>query len=204
MWRRDLPGRHDAASIAVDSHGAILVPSATLPELVQLTPDGIEQWRASTGDGPAVTGVVLLNDETRVVVTSADEAFGFSPSGQTRFRTTLRLSERNAEVHVLPLEDGGLALGSAFDVLELESDGTERGRTHLDARIDGPLVLSERGVVAITQNGTVYAVGEGFARRLGSFGGSVGDAGAATPDGRHLVAVVDALRPRFARLIAPG
>src|SRR5579859_2608307 len=81
LWRRAGRGGLDLAPLTVDARGAIMVPSATLPELFQLLPDGREAWRVPTGRGPAIAGSVILGDGTRVLATSAGELLGFSPEG---------------------------------------------------------------------------------------------------------------------------
>jgi outer membrane protein assembly factor BamB len=161
---------------------------------VQLAADGKEQWRAPTGGGPSVAGTVILSDDTRLVATSAGEAVGFSPSGAVRFHVALDLPERNARIGLLPLEDGGVAIGAGREVVEIDGDGHLRARTRLDERIGGPLVATEAGIIATAQNGAVYALRAGFAKRVGTLGGDPGEAGASTPDGRTLLAVVDSQR----------
>jgi hypothetical protein len=191
LWRRPGRGALDLASLVVDARGALILPSANVPELAEIGADGKERWRAETGLGPSVAGALILNDGTRLVVTSAGEAVGFASNGDRRFATTLDLSERNARVTLLPLEDGGTAIGSAHDIVELDGDGRARGRTHLAERTTGPLVATGFGVIATAASGNVYLVRPGYAKRLGSLGGDPGDAGASSPDGRSLAAVVD-------------
>ena len=191
LWRQAALGALDFAPLAVDSNGAVVAAGAGLPQLIQLTRDGAEQWRARTGIGPSVTGCVILGDETRAVVTGAGDLVGFYPNGRTRFMIALELPERNAHLGLLPLDDGGLAVAAGHDVDELDGDGRRRDRTHLTERISGPLVTTRHGVVATTAAGSVFVIRGGFAKRLGSLGGDPGEPGASSPDGHSLVAVVD-------------
>lgn len=191
VWRNAPQGALDFAPIAVDATGGVIVASAGLPQLFQLARDGTEQWRAKTGIGPSVTGAVLLGDETRVVVTSAGDLVGFYPSGRPRFAIPLDLPERNAHIALLPTDDGGLAVSAGHDIDELDGNGRRRDRTHLTERIAGPLVATRRGIVATTATGNVFSIRNGFAKRLGSLGGDPGEAGASSPDGRSLSAIVD-------------
>jgi len=191
LWRHLTRTTLDPLALCVDARGAVLVPSANFPELVELADDGKERWRASTGGGPAVTGPVISNDGTRLLVTSAGDALGFSPTGSLRFTTQLELSERNAHIGLLPLEDGGVAIAAGHEVVEIDGDGRLRGKTHLGERTTGNLVLMRAGIVATTPSGNVYLVRTGDAKPLGTLGGDPGDPGASTPDGRRLVAVVD-------------
>ena len=191
LWRHASLGALDFAPLAVDASGAVVAAGAGLPQLIQLSRDGAEQWRARTGIGPSVTGCVILGDETRAVVTSAGDLVGIYPSGRTRFMIALELPERNAHLGLLPLDDGGLAVAAGHDVDELDGDGRRRDRAHLTERISGPLVATRRGIVATTAAGSVFVIRGGFARRLGSLGGDPGEPGASSPDGESLVAVVD-------------
>jgi outer membrane protein assembly factor BamB len=191
LWRRSTRGGLDFAPLAVDARGAILVPSATLPELLQLSPEGGNAWRASTRRGPSIAGAALLGDGTRVVATSAGELVGFAPDGALRFATGLDLLERNARLGVLPLEDGGVAIASGQEVCEVDADGTVRQKTRLAERAMGPLVTTSAGTIATSSSGAVYLMRAGYTRRVGTFGGEPSESGASTADGRTLWAVVD-------------
>jgi len=193
LWRLPPYGSLDLASLAVDGRASILTASNSR-KLTQLGGDGKVEWRASTGEGPSVGGAVILNDETRAIVTSAAEVLGFSPSGAVRFRTALDLAERTARISLLPLDDGGVAIAAAREVIRVDGDGHLRDRTRIPDRIAGPLVQTRAGIVATAQNGAVYTVDAGFAKRLGTLGGDPGEAGASTADGRTIVAVIDAQR----------
>jgi hypothetical protein len=191
LWRHASLGALDFAPLAVDSSGAVVAASAGLPQVIQLTRDGAEQWRSRTGVGPSVTGSVILGDETRAAVTSAGDLVGLYPSGRVRFIIPLELPEKNAHLGLLPLDDGGLAVAAGHDVDQLDGDGRRRDRTHLAERIAGPLLSTRQGIVATTAAGTVFSIRAGFAKRLGSLGGDPGEPGASSPDGYSLVAVVD-------------
>jgi hypothetical protein len=193
LWRTTVGGSLDLASIAVDERGAVLVAGINR-KLTQLGPEGNVEWRASTGEGPSVGGTVILNDETRVVVTSAGEIFGFSPSGALRFRTDLDLSERTARVSLLPRSDGGITVAAAREVIRVDADGSVQSRTRVPDRIAGPPVDTRFGVVVTAQNGAVYGTDGGYAKKLAELGGDPGEAGASSPDGRTLVAVIDSQR----------
>jgi hypothetical protein len=193
LWRVPPQGTFDLASIAVDASGAIVAASASR-RVTQVSRDGKVQWRAPTGEGPSIGGVVLLNDETRAVVTSASEVLGYSPSGALRFRTALDLAERTARVSLLPLDEGGATIAAAREVVRVDSDGHLRDRIRLPERIAGPLLATRAGIVATGQTGTAYVIDAGFAKNLGSFGGDPGEAGASTADGWTIVAVIDGQR----------
>jgi hypothetical protein len=190
LWRRTVRGGLDTTPLAVDPRGSIVVASFQAAELVQFSAEGVEMWRRPTGSAPSVGGVVLLNDDTRTVVTGAGETLGYSPSGALRFRTAIDLLERASRIGMLPLENGGVALAAGSEVVELDAQGRLDERTRLPERIQGPLVAARIGLIATTQSGTVYLVHEGFAARLAELGGDPGEAGASTPDGERLFAVV--------------
>jgi hypothetical protein len=191
LWRHASLGALDFAPLAVDAAGAVVAASAGLPQVIQLTRDGVEQWRARTGVGPSVTGSVILGDETRAAVTSAGDLVGLYPGGRVRYIIPLELPEKNAHLGLLPLDDGGLAVAAGHDIDELDGDGRRRDRTHLTERISGPLLATRYGIIATTAAGSVYSIRGGFAKRLGSLGGDPGEPGASSPDGHSIVAVVD-------------
>jgi hypothetical protein len=190
LWRQFVRGNIDLIPLAVDARGAVLVASASVHELLQLSAAGQEQWRASTGAGTSITGTVLLSDETRLIVTSAGDAIGFSPAGAIRFKTPLE-AERNVHVSLLPLEDGGAAIAAGQEIDRMDGDGQLRDRVRFDEKIFGPLLATRSGILAVTQSGAVHLVRSGFSQRIGSLGGDPGEPGASTPDGRTLFAVVD-------------
>ena len=190
LWRAVTHGGLDRVPLAVASDGSVIVASASLPEMTQLSRDGRELSHSSTGAGPAVTGPVLLSDATRVVVTSAGEAVGFWPGGSLRFRTDLGLPGRSARIAPLALDDGGVAIAVATEVLQIDADGTVVGRATVGDRIVGALVHTALGTVATTDNGSAFVIRGGHATRIGSLGGDPGP-GAAATNPRTIVAVVD-------------
>jgi hypothetical protein len=191
LWRRTGYGALDFAPLAVDARGAVIVPSASVPELSQLSAAGVEMWRTSTGRGPAVTGAVILGNDMRLVGTSAGEIVRVSSDGKRRLVATLALQDRNARMGILPLDDGGAAIAGGHEVDDIDADGGLRHRTRLPERTTGPLVATLAGTVATSPSGTVYLVRSGYAKRLGTLGGDPSESGASTPDGRALWAVVD-------------
>src|SRR5262249_49623433 len=157
--------------LAVDAEGALIAASAHVPELAQFSSDGAEMWRRSTGLAPAISGVALLNDGTRVVITGAAEAFGFSADGCLRFRTSIDLLVRAARVVLLPLEDGGFAFAAGAEVVVLDDAGQTAYRVRLPERIQGPLLATSFGLMATTQSGTVYRLVPGVATPIAELGG---------------------------------
>jgi hypothetical protein len=194
LWRRNVRGGLDAVPIAVDARGALAAASSHAPELVQFSADGNEMWRRPTGQGPSISGVVLLNDGTRMLVTGAGETVGVSAAGSLKFRTSIDLLERTSRVGLLPLEDGGVALAAGSEVVALDGEGRPRFRVRLPERIQGPLLATRAGLVTTTQSGIVYVIQPGFATRLGELGGDPGEGGVSTPDGEKLFAAVDGQR----------
>jgi hypothetical protein len=191
LWRSSAQSSLDLVPVAVDGRGAVIVGSSSLPKVTQIGPDGARQWRASVGVGPPVTGPVLLSDGTRAVVTSAGEVVGLWPDGRPRFQTDLGLPGRNARVAPLPLEEGGIAVAVGAEVVILGGDGRLASRHNTGERIAGALVQTERGVVATSEDGSVFAIRPGHpVRELGSLGGDPGP-GAAAPNGHTLAAVID-------------
>jgi hypothetical protein len=194
LWRRTVRGGLDATPVAVDARGSVVAASFHTAEIVQFSADGTEMWRRPTGLAPSISGVVLLNDGTRMAVTGAGEAIGFSPTGALRFRAAVDLLERTSRIGLLPLEEGGVALAAGAEVIALDAEGHASFRVRLPERIQGPLLATRRGLVATTQTGTVYQIHPSFITSLGDLGGDPGEAGASTADGTRLLAVVDGQR----------
>lgn len=194
LWRRTVRGGLDATPLAVDAEGAVAAASFHAAEMVQFSADGTEMWRRPTGLSPSISGVVLLNDGTRMAVTGAGEAIGFTPAGAPRFRAGVDMFERTSRVGLLPLDDGGVALAAGAEVIGLDGDGRASFRVRLPERIQGPLLATRKGLVATTQAGTVYRIHPSFITSIGDLGGDPGEAGVSTTDGVHIFAVVDGQR----------
>ena len=196
------------AVIVVTSHG----------EVVWIPHDGrdggAELRRQSIGIASAsTTAPTLLSSGTVVVVGGSGEAtaVGVDKSG-VRFRTQLGGAGADMDgidaVTPLALDDGGIAVATATEILLLDSSGNVRARASLPEPLSGPLLASggatpsSRRILAISRSGVVYAWSPGGTggrdvTRVGSFqqksdtrlqGGAV----LATDD--SLVAVVDDTR----------
>src|SRR5262249_794159 len=168
LWKHAAQGGLDFVPPAVDARGAVLYTSATLRELVQLSPDGKELWHASTGKGAAVTGTVIVGDGTRLFGTSTGDLVRVASSGAVRFVSALSLQERNARIGILPLEDGGAAIASGYEIEEIDGRGRVTEKAHLPERAEGPLVATSAGTVATTASGSVYLVRPGYVKQLGT------------------------------------
>ena len=83
IWNRGLRGGIEQIP-AVDDHGNVVIATGSA-ELVQLNPEGSEQWRARIGVSSATTAPALLSDGTRFVLTAMGEAWGISAQGARKF-----------------------------------------------------------------------------------------------------------------------
>ncbi len=188
-WRRSLGMTIDRAPL-VDGAGDVTV-IATRGDVIVLDPEGNERAHTAVG-ASAVSGAALLSDGTVAFVTGAGEAVGVQ-LGAVRFRTRLGgdravAASRSAP---LPLDDGGVVVSSATELVALDAEGNVRARASLRDPIAGPLVAALGKVVAVTAAGAVYAWAPGREpSRVGSFGGVV-DGGVALEGDHTLVAIVD-------------
>ncbi len=185
-WRNSAGGALDGPPL-VDARGTTYVVAAH-GEVVAIGEDGAERWRAPTGGlepGPPA----LLADDTLVFVDASGAATAVR-DGSVRWRT--RVGPADAEpLAPLPLGNGGVVVGTAQGLVQLDADGHARARVELPEPCAGPLVAALGRVVAVAESGVVWGWTPGApeAVRLGSFGSSP-DTGAALASDRTLVAVV--------------
>ena len=172
----------------VDAAGTTYVVG-TRGEVVAITRDGRERWRAST-DSPQPGPAALLSDDTLVFADALGEAVAVR-DGVVRWRTRFGRGDATHPAP-LPLDDGGIVVATAHDLALLDSEGHERARATLPEAATGPLLLGGAmgKVVAVGASGTVWAWPPGAteATRVGSFGSPV-EGGAAMADDHTLVAV---------------
>jgi len=170
----------------VDAAGTTYVVG-TRGEVVAITRDGRERWRAST-DSPQPGPAALLSDDTLVFADALGEAVAVR-EGVVRWRTRFGRGDATHPAP-LPLDDGGVVVATAHDLALLDSEGHERARATLPEAATGPLVGAMGKVVAVGASGTVWAwpPGASEATRVGSFGSPV-EGGAAMADDHTLVAV---------------
>jgi hypothetical protein len=186
-WRRHLGGSIEVPPV-IDQSGRILV-ALSVPEVVAMSPDGKEIWRARIGSAAAIAPPVLTSDGTLVVVTAAGVAVGVSREGRVRFATPLGVRGRDLDAGPLARSDGGVVLGGR-SFIELDADGAVRARAPLPERAVGALLAWSEGTLATGESGAVYAFHPpGVPRKIASFGGPV-RRGAALSGGRTLFAVV--------------
>jgi outer membrane protein assembly factor BamB len=188
VWRRQISGGIELAPL-VDTQGNVII-AQTIAEIIKLSPDGREIWRARTGTGAPTATPVLTSDGTLVVVTAAGQAWGLTPSGATRFTVSLGV-RRDADTTPLALDDGGILIAARHSLIEIDADGVVRARATLQERAVGALLLGPEGALVTTDSGGVYTwKSPGEPRKIGSFGGQP-RRGALLADSRTLLAVVD-------------
>jgi len=192
VWHRKIRGGLSLAP-AVDARGAIVV-AAAVAEVVQVSPDGAEQWHHPLGMSVSTAGPVILSDDTRMVVTALGDAWGFGPDGSVRFQVDLSHLGADPQVAPLPRDNGHVVLAIAAHLVEIDARGRVADQVALPERVVGMLLQSPQGVIATGESGKVYAWSQPHAPRvIGAFGGQVRE-GAVLDAHDAIVAVVDASR----------
>ena len=193
VWKRNVAGGFDLPPV-VDAQGN-LVAAETISEVIKISPEGKELWRARVGTNSAVMPPAITSDGTVVVITGAGLAWGITPSGSIRYATALGIKAGSRfSVAPLALEDGGILVGAGRVLVELDSDGAVRARATLDEPAIGALLMGPDGALITTDSGDVYTFRAPFApRKVGSFG-SAPRRGGVLADRRTLLGVVDGRR----------
>ncbi len=208
-WRYATGGGQVDQPLVVSSDAIVVVTSHG--DVVWLAPDAGEGHGelARQSIGIAATGSsppALLADGTVVVVGGSGEALavGVDKNGP-RFRTQLAGSpsgEGLDAVGPLALDDGGVVVATASEIVVLDASGNVRTRAALPEALVGPLMASDGKIVAVARSGVVYSWSPGGASgldvsRVGSFQQSPRtqiEGGAAMSSPTSLVAVVDDAR----------
>jgi hypothetical protein len=192
LWNRGLRGGIEQVP-AVDDQGNVVIATGSA-ELVQLSREGSEQWRARIGVSSATTAPALMSDGTRFVLTAMGEAWGITAQGARKFQVDLSSIGRDARVGVLPRDDGSVAIAVGTRMIVLGADGALRDQADTREVLVGTLIGGRDGILATSENGSVWQWAPPLPpRRVGRFGGST-RSGAALADALTLAAVVDGRR----------
>jgi hypothetical protein len=187
-WRKNIGLSVDNAAL-VGPDGALAVVTAR-GDVVFLDVDGEEKGRAAAGTtsiGPAT----MTSDGTVVFMSSAGDAVGVRrASPRPRFVTRIG-GERNSRAAPLSLDDGGVVIATASDLVVLDGEGNVRARAALPEPPTAPLVATGDKVLAVGASGAVYGWIPGREPyRVGSVGAPI-DGGAALADASTLLAVIE-------------
>jgi hypothetical protein len=187
-WRKTVGLSVDQPALA-GADGTIAVVTAR-GDVVFLDGEGEERGHVGV-DGRSAGPAAMTSDGTIVFATSVGDAVGVRrTSPRPRFVTRIG-GERNVRAAPLALDDGGVVLATATDLVVLDAEGGVRARVTLPDAPAAPLLASGDKVVVITTNGTVYGWTPGReAVRLGSFGAPV-DGGAALSHANTLIGVIE-------------
>lgn len=192
LWHRRVRGGM-ALPVATDEHGAVII-AASVAELVQVGPDGTEQWHRKLGMSIASTEPVILSDGTRVVLTSLGQVWGYDPAGNLRLRADLGGFGTDPRTSPLPRDDGSVVVAVGSHLVTLDARGGIVAEADVGQRVVGALVGDGDGVLATTEMGEVHRWASPLPpRRIGTFRGIVRE-GAARTQERTLLAVVDMQR----------
>ena len=187
-WRKTIGLSIDQPALA-GPDGTLAVVTAR-GDVVFIDSDGEEKGRASSGTtsiGPAT----MTSDGTVVFMSSAGDAIGLRRSSpRPRFITRIG-GERNVRAAPLSLDDGGVVVATASDLVVLDAEGNLRSRVSLPESPSAALLSSGDKVIAVTSTGAVYGWTPGREPvRMGSFGAPI-DGGASLADANTLLAVIE-------------
>jgi outer membrane protein assembly factor BamB len=187
-WRRSIGLGIDQPALAAADGTVAVVTSRG--DVVFLDADGEEAAHVGV-DGRSAGPAAMTSDGTVVFATSVGDAVGVRrTSARPRFVTRIG-GERNVHAAPLSLDDGGVVLATATDLVVLDSEGGVRSRVTLPERPASALLASGDKVLAVTTTGAVYGWTPGREPvLLGSFGAPI-DGGAALADPNTLVAVIE-------------
>jgi hypothetical protein len=199
-WRKTIGLNIDQPAL-VSSDGTIAIVTATRGDVIFLDADGEERGRVSAGASSA-GGATMTSDGTVVFTTSSGDAVGIrrtsaslhtafaGPSQVPRYVTRIG-GERNVRTSPISLDDGGVVVAAASDLVVLDAEGNVRARVSLPEAPAAPLLTTGDKIIAVTSTGAVYGWTPGReVVRLGSFGAPI-DGGAALADASTLVAVIE-------------
>jgi hypothetical protein len=181
----------ERTSLAVDAQGAVSAATANPSWLLSWSSSGKEAPALRVGTTPTVSGVIGLNDGTRLVVDALGMATGVSPSGAIAFSTDLELSDRHARVTVSPAENGGAWISAGTDVVMLDPSGSPSRHWHLSEPTVGGVLTTRRGALVATQSGALHLLLDTSEMLIGQVAGDAGEAGFTTVDGETIYAVLD-------------
>lgn len=188
-WRKTIGLQVDQAAL-VGPDGMLAVVTAARGDVIFFDADGDEKGRVTAGSA-AVGPATMTSDGTVVFTSSGGDAIGVKrASARPRFVTRIG-GERNVRAAPLSLDDGGVVVATATDLVVLDSEGNVRGRVTLPESPASALIASGDKIIAVTSSGAVHGWTPGREPvRLGSFGAPI-DGGAALGDANTLLAVIE-------------
>ena len=188
IWHRRVRGGM-TLPVVVDENGSIIV-AAAVAELVQVGPDGAEQWHRRLGMSVASAGPVVLSNGTRFAITALGHAWGYGPDGTLRIDKDLGAYGTDPRALPLARSNGSVVVALGSNVLTLDSEGELVDRVDVGERVVGALIASAGGVLITTESGKVFTWQAPLPpRSVGTFRGLVRD-GAALQGGK-LLAIAD-------------
>lgn len=139
--------------------------------LSSLDKAGKMRWSLRLGDAAPAIAPSILSDGALVVVNHDQRVLRIDPGGTLLGSTDLGLKGKPSAL--LPLVNGGAAIAIGDTLAQLDHDGQLVARTQAESTIVS-LLQSNRGVLAVTENGEVYRVhGTGRMSMNGAFGHKV-------------------------------
>lgn len=188
-WRKNIGITVEQPALAL-SDGSLAVVGTARGEVVFLDVDGNEVGHVTSGTSGALLATAT-SDGTVVFMTKSGEAVGIRRTlPRPRFVTRVG-GDANSRAAPLSLDDGGVVVATAIDLVALDSEGNVRSRASLPESPAAALLASGDNVVAITSTGAVFGWTPGREpMRMGSFGAPI-DGGATLANANTLLAVIE-------------
>jgi hypothetical protein len=187
LWRTRVTGGISLAP-AVDERGRVVIASGN-GQILQFDERGKSLSSVKTGSDLPVLGPVLSSDGTRVLVTSAPELYGITPSGSVRYHYTLPVGSAG-DVPPLAASDGGIVVAAAGNLFRFDASGSLQARASYTG-IAAAILERASHVLLVLDRGEVYEwKPPASPNKLASFGGRI-DEGAALSGPERVTAVVD-------------
>lgn len=187
LWRTRVTGGI-TLSPAVDERGRVVIASGN-GQILQFDERGKSLSNVKTGSDLPVLGPVLSSDGTRVVVTSAPELYGITPTGSVRYHHALPIGAAG-DVPPLAASDGGIVVAAAGNLFRFDASGTLQARASYTGVAAAILERSSHVLLVLDRGEVLEWKPPASPNKLASFSGRI-DEGAALAGPERVTAIVD-------------
>ncbi|MFZ5894093.1 MAG: hypothetical protein ACOY0T_23735 [Myxococcota bacterium] len=190
VWRVRVAGGVPFAPSATEQGSVVLC--LTTPVVAEYDARGRLAWSARLGASSAATSPIVLGDGTRLILTQASEALGFSPQGRLLRRFSLPLTSLETQPLVAATFDGGVLIAAGRRLLRLDASLGVVASVRAEQEIRALLPDPEHSWV-VTNNGGVFELtASGALKRIASFSARVDAVARSGPD--HVLAILEGRR----------